>query len=267
MRNVSTRRLELNGAAPTADELRALALAGYGHFTAMQIRDGKVRGLALHLARLEAANAELFGTGPGSDQIRACIRHALGAGSAGQAATADASVRVHVQQPDPDQPPSLLVTVRPPGGLRAEFRLQSVPYQRSVAHIKHLGDFGQHYYGLQAERHGFDDALLTGPDGLISEGAMTNIGFFDGNAVIWPAAAMLRGITMQLLQQALERQSGPARHSPVRLAELGSFASVFACSSRGIAAVTQVDDRTLPVDGDFMAMLADCYQSAAWDPV
>jgi hypothetical protein len=28
---------------------------------------------------------------------------------------------------------------------------------------------------------GFDDALLTGPDGVISEGAITNIGFFDGN--------------------------------------------------------------------------------------
>ena len=257
MQHFAADRLEYNGADPTAEQLRALALNGYGHFTAMQVRGGKVRGLDLHLARLDRATEELFGTSLDATTVRAYVRHAAG--------SADASVRVYVQRPYPDEQPSVLVIVRPPGGLRPEFRLQSVPYQRSVPHIKHLGDFGQGYYGKFAERHGFDDALLTGPDGLISEGSMTNVGFFDGNGVIWPAAAMLSGITMQLLQHGLADQSTPSRHKPVRLADLGSFASVFVTNSRGIAPVTQVDERKLPVDREFMTLLADVYDRARWD--
>ena len=184
MQHFTAASLEYNGAAPTAGQLRAVALNGYGHFTAMQVRGGQVRGLNLHLARLEQATAELFGTSLDGARVRDYIRHALGAGAA-----ADASVRVYVQRPEPDQSPSVLVIVRPPGGLRAEFRLESVPYQRCVAHIKHLGDFGQGYYRQLAEQHGFDDALLTGPDGLISEGSITNIGFFDGSGL----AFALRG--------------------------------------------------------------------------
>ena len=42
-----------------------------------------------------------------------------------------------------------------------------------------VGDFGQAYYGRLAESRGFDDALLTGPDGTISETAMANVGFFE----------------------------------------------------------------------------------------
>jgi branched-subunit amino acid aminotransferase/4-amino-4-deoxychorismate lyase len=259
VRHFTADKLEYNGAVPTGGQLRALALNGYGHFTAMQVRGGKVRGLDLHLARLGQATAELFGTSLDENGVRDHIRHAAG--------NADASVRVYVQRPYPDQPPSVVVIVRPPGELPAEFRLQAVPYQRSVAHIKHLGDFGQAYYGQQAERHGYDDALLTGPDGLISEGSMTNVGFFDGNGVVWPAAALLSGITMQLMQQGLADRSMPSRCRPVRLADLGSFASVFVTNSRGLAAVTEVDERKLPVDREFMTLVADVYESAPWDPI
>jgi hypothetical protein len=195
--------LEINGRAATAGELRALALGVYGHFTAMQLRGGRTRGLQLHLDRLDAG-------------------------------------------PLPDS------------------SLQQVAYQRSLAHLKHAGDFGQGYYGRLAGRNGFGEALLTGPDGLISEGSMTNIGFFGGTAVVWPAAAMLSGITMQLVQARLIL---PQRHSPVRVADLGSFSAVFITNSHGVAAVTQVDDRRLPVDTAFISMLKDCYESVPWEEV
>ena len=253
-------RLEVNGASPANDELRALLLSGYGHFTAMQVRDGRVRGLDLHLARLANGNAELFGSGLDADRIRALVRHALDADT-------DASVRVHIQRPHPADPPSVTVIVRPSAGMPAERRLQSVPYQRSVAHIKHLGDFGQHYYGLLAERNGFDEALLTGQDGLISEGSVTNIGFFDGTAVVWPAAPMLAGITMQVLQRELRRAGIAQRQTPVRLADLGAFASVFVTNSRGVAAVTRVDDQAIGVDCDLMKQLAESYESASADEI
>jgi branched-subunit amino acid aminotransferase/4-amino-4-deoxychorismate lyase len=250
--------LEINGQAAAADQLRALALSGYGHFTAMQVREGRTRGLRLHLDRLDSANREMFGAALDGGQVRDFIRHALG-GRVG-----DASVRVIVQQPVEEEPPWVTVTVRPPADPLPDSRLQSVAYQRSVAHLKHSGDFGQHYYGLLAERNGFDEALLTGPDGLISEGSTTNIGFFDGTAVVWPAAAMLAGVTMQLVAARLTL---PQRHGPVRVADLGSFGAVFITNSHGVAAATEVDARRLPVDTAFMGMLRDAYESVPWDEI
>jgi branched-subunit amino acid aminotransferase/4-amino-4-deoxychorismate lyase len=250
--------IEINGRAATPDELMALALNGYGHFTAMQVRGGRTRGLRLHLDRLEAASREMFGAGLDGGQVRDCIRHALGA------QVRDASVRVIIQQPVEQEPPWLTVTVRAPADPLPDSRLGSAAYQRSVAHIKHTGDFGQRYYGRLAERNGFDEALLTGPDGLISEGSVTNIGFFDGTAVVWPAAPMLAGITMQLVQARLAL---PQRHSPVRIADLGSFEAVFVTNSHGVAAVTEVDGRRLPVDRAFTGMLQDHYESVPWDEI
>lgn len=54
--------IEIDGAPPAPDQLWA-TVSAYGHFTAMQVRNGKVRGLALHMRRLEAANREAFGVG------------------------------------------------------------------------------------------------------------------------------------------------------------------------------------------------------------
>jgi branched-subunit amino acid aminotransferase/4-amino-4-deoxychorismate lyase len=258
MSQASGLTLEINGQAASADQLGALALSGYGHFTAIQVRAGAARGLGLHLDRLAAASREMFAVALDRDQVRAFIRHALGP------EVPDASVRVIVQRPAVQEPPWLTVTVRPPAAPLPDSSLQSVPYQRSVAHLKHTGDFGQHYYGLLAGRNGFGEALLTGPDGLISEGSITNIGFFDGASVVWPAAPMLAGITMQLVQAGLGR---PQVHRPVRLADLGSFAAVFITNSHGVAAVTRIDDRQLQVDRAFMNELTDVYESVPWEPI
>ena len=252
-----TARIEIDGAAATTDQLRALLLTGYGHFTAMQVRERRVRGLDLHMARLDAANRELFGPGLDGAQVRAHIRHALGDD------TSDASVRVYVHEAPGG--PSVMVTVRPPGGMPdGPWRLRSVPYQRSLAHIKHIGDFGQAYYQRLADRGGFDEALLTRPDGIISEGAITNIGFFDGTGIVWPDAPALAGITMQLLDRGLAGHGLASRRAPVRLSDLGSFAAAFVTNARGIAPVGRIDDRALPVDPALMSALARAYGSAPW---
>src|SRR6185312_8043754 len=109
------------------------------------------------------------------------IRHAMAAED-----VADATVRVLARHLD--DRPSIMITLRPPGGMPGSpWRLRSVPYRRPGAHLKHLD--------------GFDEALLTGPDGEVCEGSVTNIGFFDGSMITWPDAPVLAGITMQLLQQ------------------------------------------------------------------
>lgn len=284
-------RLEIDGLPGTAETLRARALDGFGHFTAMQVRGGKVRGLGLHLDRLDAATRELFDQGLDGDRVRELIRHALagdgggdgapaGGGAAGSAASttgdtttglvSDASVRVYVHAPGGT--PSLMVTVRPPTELpvamadRAQ-ALKSVPYVRPVAHIKHLGGFGQAYHGREARRAGYDEALLTGPDGLISEGAITNVAFFDGREVVWPDAPHLAGITMRLLRAGLADAGLPTRLAPVRLGDLPSYRAALVTNSWGVSPVSRVDDLDLPLDEKLMGAVAEVYEAAPWDVI
>lgn len=253
-------RIEIDGRAATTEQLRAFALGGYGHFTAMQVRNGRVRGLDLHLARLAAANQEVFDSALDVAAVRDHIRHALGD-------TGDASVRVYGC--GPGDRPSVIVTTRPPGGMPGgpSWKLQSVPYQRALAHIKHVGDFGQGYYQRLARRNGFDEALLTGPEAEIAEGSITNIGFCDGASIIWPAAPALAGITMQLLDRELPGVGLTSRRARVRVPDVGSFTAAFVTNARGIAAVGQIDGHVLTVDAKLMTTLTDAHQSASWDPI
>ena len=51
---------QVDGQDADAAALAPLAFAGYAHFTALQIRDGRAR-LDLHLARLRAGSQALYG--------------------------------------------------------------------------------------------------------------------------------------------------------------------------------------------------------------
>jgi branched-subunit amino acid aminotransferase/4-amino-4-deoxychorismate lyase len=253
-------RIEIDGLTATPEQLAAAALDGYGHFTAMQVRSYRVRGLDLHLARLTVAHRELFGTELAAGAVTECVRHAISAGSG------DASVRVYLRQQD--DRPSIMVTVRPPGDMpAAPWRLLAVPYQRAVAHVKHLGDFGQGYYQRQAWSGGFDEALLTGADGVISEGSITNVGFFGDGGIVWPDAPMLAGITMQLLESRLGAFGLTSRRATIRLGDVPAFDGTFITNARGIAAVGEIDGKPVPVNVGMMEELARVYASAGWDRI
>ena len=81
-------RIEVNGCEADEAAVSLLDHEGWGHFTAMQVRGGRTRGLGLQLARLEAAHREVYGRALSGEEVRARVRHALG----GQP---DASVRVY----------------------------------------------------------------------------------------------------------------------------------------------------------------------------
>ena len=108
---------------------------------------------------------------------------------------------------------------------------------------------------------------LTGAAGVISEGAITNIGFFNGDELVWPDAPALRGITMQILERTLPGHGVSSRHGPVHTADLRSFTAAFVTNSHGIAPVAEIDDVILPVDDSLTRILTEAYESAGWDHI
>ncbi|TYB40910.1 aminotransferase class IV [Actinomadura chibensis] len=246
-------RIEVDGRPATAETLTHPALVNYGHFTAMQVRSGRVRGLLAHLDRLDAATRELFGTPLDPVRVRDLIRHAVGDG--------DASVRVSVHQPESE--PVVQVVVRAPAEAPSKPQsLLPVGYERPVPHIKHVGTFGQIHFGLQAEQAGFDEALLVLSDGRVAEGGITNIGFFRDGRIIWPDAPMLRGVTMRLLDEILR----PYR-AVVRVDDLPSFHGAFVTNSLGIAPVSRIGDVKYPPRDDWMTRVHEAYASVPWDQI
>ncbi len=228
----------MDGHPATADDLRVPALFGFGHFTAMQVRDRAVRGLGLHLDRLAGANEELFHLPLDGSLVRELILRALDS-----AGLRDASVRVQGLLPPGESRTRVMVTVREAAVMASGARsLMSVPYARAVAHIKRPGEFGQTYYGILAARAGFDEALLTGPGGVVTEGAITNIGFWDGTSVVWPDAPALMGVTMALLERGLAEAGEPSVRRAVTLDGLRDYRGAFICNSQGIAPVRRIDD-------------------------
>lgn len=262
------RNIELNGHVPDLAETQRLATRQYGHFTSMQVRGGAVRGLDLHLGRLEGASIELFGEVAKSDgnQMRELIRHALGD-------ERDASVRVTVVRRIGTDPWStdVMVSVSDPvsDAPRPALRVRTSTYERELPHLKHIATMGLSYQLRQAKAAGFDDVLFVGRDGLLREGSVWNIAFWDGQQVVWPQADVLPGITMQLLQGALTRIGVPWSTLPLTSDDLPTLRAAAAtnshCAGQPLAGV---DHTTFSADeGALVRALNSAWAEVPWDAV
>lgn len=233
----------IDGRAPTAAEWRALAQHNYGHFTSMQVRGHAVQGLDLHLARLREGNRALFDAGFDADAARAAMRDAV------RHAGGECALRVTAFAPDfdprrPDRPlvPVLLVSTAPPASLPVSpLRVCSTVFSRPLPQVKHIDTFPLFHARRVAMQAGFDDALFVDADGRIGEGSTWNIGFWDGQSVVWPEAPALRGTAEALLRGGLDAFGIARQVREVRLADLSRFRAAFACNATGVMAVASVD--------------------------
>ncbi|MFI6481884.1 aminotransferase class IV [Nonomuraea sp. NPDC050663] len=224
-----------------------LALAArMGHFTALQVRGGRAKGLDLHLARLERATTELYGTRLDTRLVLDSLRLAV----TGE----DASVRVHVVDDH-----VIVTTGAPVDADKSPKALKSVNFQRFLPDVKHGGGFPQAHLARQARLDGFDEVLLTTPDGHVIEGAVTNLGCFDGERLVWPDAPMLEGITMRLLNRKT-----PHVRRALKPRDLRHFPEVFVCNSWGVSPVGRVDDLPMPSRaGEAMRL----YDEVPWEEI
>ncbi len=210
-----------NGHAASAEELAPLAFAGYAHFTAMQVRGGRVRGLDLHLERLRSASVELFGRALPDDRVRTCLRAALQAtGPADLSLTATMYPPAGESMVTGSSEPELLVRTGPAAsGPQGPLTLAVVEYERVLPAVKHVGEIAKTYFPRQAVRQGFDDAAFVDRRGRLSEGSIWNLAFWDGAAVVWPEAEMLSGTTMDIVRRQLDHLGVPQRVQEVTLAD------------------------------------------------
>jgi len=262
----SIHRVEINGEPANAADLRHLVQTNYGHFTVFRVEAGGVRGLDLHLDRLQHATRELFGSELDRERVRGYLRHAV----AGEARESLVRVNVFARALDRerlDQPveADVLVIVAPASNhAAAPLRVKSFRYARDLPAIKHVGTFALFHHRRLARREGFDDALFVDADGRISEGSIWNIGFVDRDgAIVWPDSPQLDGVSMQLLKAGLACAGMRSVSRTVRLAEIGEFRTAFFTNaSVPVRPIASIDANKYSIDETPCKQLLRCYEAS-----
>ncbi|RYG20319.1 MAG: class IV aminotransferase [Caulobacteraceae bacterium] len=258
--------LQIDGEPASVEALAPVLLSNYGAFTSMQVEDGAVRGLDLHLDRLEREALSLFGVSVPEARLRERMRTAT-AGLTGRH-----SLRVQLfletitlRTPDALGEPSVLTVVSDPANpLCDPLRLQTQDYAREAPELKHNGTFGLTRARRAAKAASFDDALFVGPDGVVSEGTIWNIGFVEDGRIVWPRAPMLRGVGQRLLENGLDLVGLDSETRVIDRAALGEFRQAFICNSATPACpVGNIDGRSLDIDPALIDRLQAAWASNA----
>lgn len=163
----------IDGEPPSVGDLRAMALANYGHFSTMRIRRRSVQGLDFQLARLDRSTRLLFGSELDGERVRRLVREAVPDDDRTWLVRINVFPRVagfaDLTRP---MPAGVFVTQSP---LAAEAppprAVRSVQHERVLPEVKHVGTFGLFHHRKLAQAAGFDDALFLDARRSISEEA------------------------------------------------------------------------------------------------
>ncbi len=262
-------KLSVDGAPATLDDLTHVALVNYGAYTSFRVEQGGVRGLELHLARLEAEAVGLFGEPVGEKRLRSLIRKAVAGRDACWLRVSLFSPEISPRSPGWSGRPSVMIAVSPPPPpLAVSLRLQVQTYAREEPHLKHVATFGLIRARRSARAAGFDDALFADAQGQISEGSSWNIGFLIGNEVIWPQAPKLAGVAQELLRRGLGASDLKDQIAPVHVDDLRRFDGAFICNSATPAcAAPAIGDQNYTTPPAMIARLQAAWASNAVQPI
>lgn len=256
--------LWIDGEPASAADLAHQVLFPYGAFTSFRVEGGGVRGLGLHLARLEASAIELFGEAVGEARLRELMRGALDGRRDAWLRVSLFSRKVWMRESDWIGAPGVMIGVfDPPPPLASSVRLHPQVHEREAAHLKHVATFGLMRGRRLAKQAGFDDALFVGEDGRVAEGTVWNIGLIAGDRIVWPEAPMLAGVAQALIEANLQAVGLSSETRPVRVEDLGAFDGAFICNSATPAcAVTAIGDRALATEAAVIARLGEAWSLA-----
>lgn len=263
---MSSYAIHIDGEPATIEALAPVIVSNYGAFTSIQVEDGAVRGLDLHLDRLRDEALALFGVAVPEARLRERMRAAL------EGLNGRHSLRVQLFLETvtmrtawaKGEPGVLTVVSAPANPLCDPLRLQTQDYAREMPELKHNATFGLTLARRNAKAAGFDDALFVGPDGVVSEGSIWNIGFVEDGRIIWPRAPMLRGVGQRLLENGLDLVGLDSESRLIDRAALAGFRSAFICNSATPACpVAHIDGQALDVDPALIDRLQAAWASNA----
>jgi branched-subunit amino acid aminotransferase/4-amino-4-deoxychorismate lyase len=261
--------LSVDGAPATQDDLCHAALVNYGAYTSFGVERGGVRGLDLHLARLETEAVELFGEPVGETRLRELMRSAAAGREACWLRVSLFSPEIGPRTPDWRGRPKVMIAASPsPEPLADSVRLQVQTYARETPHLKHVATFGLIRARRMARDAGFDDALFIDAVGHVSEGSLWNIGFTFGDDVVWPQAPMLAGVAQALVQRGLGHSGLTGSIAPVHVGDLPGFDGAFICNSATPAcAVAAIGDHAFATPAATIDRLQAAWTSNPVQPI
>ncbi|HEY0052596.1 MAG TPA: aminotransferase class IV, partial [Caulobacteraceae bacterium] len=153
----------------------------------------------------------------------------------------------------------LIARLPPTAGPQGPLRVKTTPYARELPHLKHAATLGLIAARRAARLAGYDDALFNSA-GVVSEGSTWNIVFVDADGLLWPEAAMLDGVTQQLIRQAW---TGPQASRPVTVRQAQAMPAFALNAGFGLAAIAAIDGVDLPPSPDAATALGAALDSHA----
>lgn len=254
---------QIDGQPATVSDLTPLAFAGFAHFTAMQVRNDRVRGLDLHLERLRGASRTLFDADLPDDRVRSHLRSAIAA-AGGDALSLTATVFTRSGEftsSSVENDLSLLIRTSPASkGPEGPLRLATVQHERVLSGFKHTGETAKTYYLRDARKRGFDDAIFLDRHGRLSEATIWNVAYWDGSSVIWPVADVLTGVTMGILKRQLTELGVLQREMAITPDMVGGFAGAVVMNSwtPGVS-ISSIAETAIPDAPLFVQLLHTAY--------
>lgn len=259
----------IDGHPATPEDMAHQALVNYGAYTSFRVENGAVRGLDLHFARLNQAAVELFGESPGETEFRRLMALAVAGQDACWLRVSLFSPEIGHRNPSFVGRPKVMTMVSPaPPPLASSVRVTAVSYEREAPHLKHLATFGLICARRAARGAGFDDALFVDGQGRLSEGTLWNIGFVQGDRIVWPQAPMLRGVTQAVIQRGLAEAGLASEARPVSISEIGAFDAAFLCNSATpVCPITAIDGVAFANDPALLARIEAAWSAQPPQPI
>lgn len=254
----------VDGKLAERTQLLPLSFRGHAHFTATQVRNWSVKGLDFHLARLDEASKLLFGMGIDFEQLSEQLS------DTSKFAPRDCSLSITIYSSDGEftrqgQNARLKTLIRhspPSDGPKGPFSLKLFRHERHLANIKHVGEIAKTHYMREANDIGFDDALFFSNDGLISEGSIWNVVFWDGQSLVFPKANMLEGTMMQIIKRQAHVQSIEVIERPIIVEDVGEFKCVALMNSwTPCLRVSSIDDVKYGSSEELSYLLTGLYEA------
>ena len=259
----------IDGRPTTPEDMAHQALVNYGAYTSFRVENGAARGLDLHLSRLNQAAIELFGESPGETEFRRLMALAVACRDACWLRVSLFSPEIGHRNPSFVGRPKVMTVVSPaPPPLASSVRVTAVSYEREAPHLKHLATFGLIRARRAARAAGFDDALFVDGQGRVSEGTLWNIGFVQGDRIVWPQAPMLAGVTQAVIQRGLAEAGLASETRPVSISEIDAFDAAFLCNSATpVCPITAIDGVAFANDPALLARVEAAWSAQPPQPI